>query len=102
MTDPIVNPVTYQTSQDNDATTGAQGPAVVKQRRGFAAMDPAKQREIAARGGRRSHEKGTGHEWSREAAREAGRKGGLASRSGRALKSRKEDEAGGEGSGGAE
>lgn len=50
-----------------------------KRRRGFAAMDPAKQREIASRGGRASHEKGTGHQWSSEAAREAGRKGGLAS-----------------------
>ncbi len=50
-----------------------------KQRRGFAAMSPEKQREIASKGGRASHEKGTGHEWSAEAARAAGRKGGLAS-----------------------
>lgn len=54
-----------------------------KQRRGFAAMDPAKQREIASKGGKASHEKGTGHEWDSAAAREAGRKGGLASRGGR-------------------
>lgn len=54
-----------------------------KQRRGFAAMDPAKQREIASKGGRASHEKGTGHEWSSESARAAGRKGGLASHGGR-------------------
>ena len=51
-----------------------------KQRRGFAAMSAEKQREIASKGGRASHEKGTGHEWSTEAARAAGRKGGLASR----------------------
>jgi len=48
-------------------------------RRGFAAMDPERQRELASRGGRASHAKGTGHEWDREAARDAGRKGGIAS-----------------------
>ena len=46
--------------------------------RGFASMDPAQQREIASQGGRASHEKGTGHEWNTQEAREAGRKGGLA------------------------
>jgi|GEM_PF-1200614 len=51
-----------------------------KQRRGFAAMSIEKQREIASKGGRASHEKGTGHEWSAEGARAAGRKGGLAPR----------------------
>jgi uncharacterized protein len=46
--------------------------------RGFASMDPAQQREIASQGGRASHQKGTGHEWNSDEAREAGRKGGLA------------------------
>jgi len=46
--------------------------------RGFASMDPAQQREIASQGGRASHERGTGHEWDSQEAREAGRKGGLA------------------------
>ena len=46
--------------------------------RGFASMDPAQQREIASQGGRASHQKGTGHEWNSQEAREAGRKGGLA------------------------
>lgn len=45
-------------------------------RRGFAAMDPAKQREIASKGGRAAHEKGTAHEFTPDEAREAGRKGG--------------------------
>jgi uncharacterized protein len=45
--------------------------------RGFASMDPTQQREIASQGGRASHQKGTGHEWSSDEAREAGRKGGL-------------------------
>ena len=47
--------------------------------RGFASMDPNKQREIASKGGRTAHQKGTAHEWTPEQAREAGRKGGLAS-----------------------
>ena len=52
-------------------------------KRGFAAMDPAKQREIASKGGRAAHEKGTAHEWTTEEARSAGRKGGQVSRGGR-------------------
>ena len=47
-----------------------------KARRGFASMDEEKQREIASKGGRAAHEKGTAHEFSSEEAREAGRKGG--------------------------
>jgi uncharacterized protein len=47
--------------------------------RGFASMDRSKQREIASKGGRAAHEKGTAHEWTREEAREAGRKGGIMS-----------------------
>ena len=42
-----------------------------------------KQREIASKGGRAAHAKGTAHEWSAEEARRAGRKGGQASRGGR-------------------
>ena len=44
--------------------------------RGFASMDEAKQREIASKGGRAAHERGTAHEFDSEEAREAGRKGG--------------------------
>lgn len=44
--------------------------------RGFAAMDTEKQREIASKGGRAAHQKGTAHEFSIDEAREAGRKGG--------------------------
>src|SRR5215472_14485639 len=48
--------------------------------RGFASMDREKQREIASKGGRAAHNKGTAHEWTPTEAREAGRKGGMASR----------------------
>ena len=44
--------------------------------RGFAGMDEDKQREIASKGGKAAHEKGTAHEFDSEEAREAGRKGG--------------------------
>jgi len=54
-----------------------------KERRGFASMSAEKQREIASKGGRAAHEKGTAHEWSAEEARNAGRKGGQVSRGGR-------------------
>ena len=46
-------------------------------------MSPEKQRDIASKGGRAAHQKGTAHEWSSDEAREAGRKGGMASRGGR-------------------
>jgi len=55
----------------------------VKQRKGFAAMDKAKQREIASLGGRAAHEQGSAHEWNRHEAADAGRKGGHLSRGGR-------------------
>jgi general stress protein YciG len=51
--------------------------------RGFASMDREKQREIASKGGRAAHMQGTAHEWSSDEAREAGRKGGAASRGSR-------------------
>jgi uncharacterized protein len=46
--------------------------------RGFASMDPSKQREIASKGGRAAHAKGTAHEFNSDEARDAGRKGGQA------------------------
>ena len=46
--------------------------------RGFASMDEDKQREIASKGGKAAHEKGTAHEFTSYEAREAGRKGGEA------------------------
>ena len=54
-----------------------------KERRGFASMSAEKQREIASKGGRAAHMKGTAHEWTSEEARNAGRKGGQISRGGR-------------------
>ncbi len=44
--------------------------------RGFAAMDAERQREIARKGGKAAHERGTAHEFTSDEARAAGRKGG--------------------------
>ena len=53
------------------ATTKGRG-------RGFASMNKDKQRQIASKGGRAAHMKGTAHKWTSDEARAAGRKGGRA------------------------
>lgn len=55
------------------------GKQAVKSERGFAAMDPKRQREIASEGGKAAHKSGNAHEFTSEEARTAGRKGGQAS-----------------------
>ncbi|GMU20225.1 MAG: hypothetical protein AMXMBFR13_03230 [Phycisphaerae bacterium] len=54
--------------------------------RGFAGMEPERQRQIASEGGRAAHAQGTAHEFTSEEAREAGRKGGEASRRARQVR----------------
>jgi uncharacterized protein len=49
--------------------------SVGKSRRGFAAMDPEVQKEIASMGGKAAHGSGHAHEWNSDEAREAGRRG---------------------------
>jgi general stress protein YciG len=49
-------------------------PAPKKSLRGFAAMDPQRQREIASLGGRAAHQSGHAHEFTSEEARAAGKK----------------------------
>lgn len=51
-----------------------------RSQRGFASMEPSKQKEIASQGGRAAHQKGTAHEFTSEEARVAGKKGGEISR----------------------
>lgn len=67
---------------------------MAKEDRGFASMDRGKQREIASKGGKAAHQKGTAHEWTSEEARDAGRKGGIASH-----RRRREQSSGSEGGG---
>ena len=52
-------------SQSNSQSSGTRN-------RGFASMDPQRQREIASQGGKAAHEKGTAHEFTSEEARRAG------------------------------
>lgn len=70
-------------NQNTNHETATPAPARPKLRRGFASMSPEKQREIASKGGRAAHLKGTAHEWTADEARSAGRKGGMISRGGR-------------------
>ena len=52
---------------------------ISKSERGFAAMDPERQRQIASAGGKAAHLSGNAHEFTTEEARAAGRKGGQSS-----------------------
>jgi len=65
-------------SRDEQPRDGEEA-NVAKEDRGFASMDRVKQRDIASKGGKAAHQKGTAHEWTSEEARDAGRKGGIAS-----------------------
>ena len=58
-----------QTAHDTDVK-----PSPKKSLRGFAAMDPQRQREIASLGGRAAHQSGHAHEFTSEEARAAGKK----------------------------
>ena len=69
-----------EVSNDNNNRGGVGGAQSARTRsnRGFASMDTGKQKEIASKGGRAAHAKGTAHEFDSNEAREAGRKGGMA------------------------
>lgn len=66
-----------QQATSGEGNEGAP-PQPARPKRGFAAMDQQRQREIASEGGKAAHQKGTAHEFSPEEARVAGRKGGEA------------------------
>lgn len=52
-------------------------------KRGFASIPIALRKAIASKGGKKAHAMGTAHTWTREEAKKAGSKGGIASRGGR-------------------
>ncbi|MES2178909.1 MAG: KGG domain-containing protein [Gemmatimonadota bacterium] len=67
-----------ENASDAESASGAEGSAQRgRSNRGFASMDRSKQREIASKGGRAAHQKGTAHEFDSGEARAAGRKGGV-------------------------
>ncbi|MES2325446.1 MAG: KGG domain-containing protein [Pseudomonadota bacterium] len=57
---------------DNKQSGSGGGQGSGTSNRGFASMDPDRQREIASEGGKAAHEKGTAHEFTPEEARRAG------------------------------
>jgi general stress protein YciG len=65
---------------NNNAGTNSNGQQRTGRGRGFASMDPQRVSEIASMGGKAAHAQGVAHEWTADEAREAGRKGGQASR----------------------
>src|SRR4051812_47903305 len=64
--------------QGGSQSGNGSGQARTRSNRGFASMDREKQKEIASKGGKAAHAKGTAHEFDSGEARDAGRKGGLA------------------------
>ena len=64
----------FETSSSSTST--AEAPRLGTKSRGFASMNAERQREIARKGGKAAHEKGTAHEFTPDEARAAGRKGG--------------------------
>ena len=73
-------PLSPNQPETNQPEGEAPPPAAAKPRkpRGFAAMDRKRVSEIASKGGKAAHVAGTAHEFTRDEAREAGRKGGYA------------------------
>jgi len=73
---------TEQSSDPNNATEGTENATPTEERRpsrrGFAAMDRDRVKEIASKGGKAAHAAGTAHQFSSDEARNAGRKGGMA------------------------
>jgi general stress protein YciG len=68
------------TTDDKTEASEVTAPPATKPRkpRGFAAMDPKLVSELAQRGGKAAHRAGTAHQFTTAEAREAGRRGGLA------------------------
>jgi len=70
------NSGTEQMNSNSESVNRGDGSNGRKSNRGFAAMSPERQKQIASEGGRAAHRLGVAHEWSSEEARMAGRKGG--------------------------
>jgi general stress protein YciG len=71
-------PANQEPQTQPPATTESDAPKP-RRPRGFAAMDRKLVTELARKGGKAAHLLGAAHEFNSDEAREAGRKGGLAS-----------------------
>lgn len=69
---------TSETQASPEPTAEAATEQPRPRRRGFAAMDRDRVKEIASKGGRAAHAAGTAHQFSADEARVAGKKGGMA------------------------
>lgn len=71
-----------ETNAGGNETPKAEGSETTEERRprrrGFAAMDRDRVKEIASKGGKAAHAAGTAHQFTSDEARVAGRKGGMA------------------------
>jgi uncharacterized protein len=68
-----IKEITMASSKEGSKQSGSRGgQGSGTSNRGFASMDPERQREIASEGGKAAHEKGTAHEFTSEEARRAG------------------------------
>src|SRR4051812_11279271 len=74
----VTNDIGQDAQSNAGLNGGSNGAGGRKSARGFASMDSSKQKEIASKGGRAAHAKGTAHEFDAGEARAAGRKGGMA------------------------
>jgi hypothetical protein len=63
---------------DTTDTTDTTEPKKPKKPQGFATFSPEKRRELSSKGGKRCHELGLAHQFTKEEAAIAGKKGGLA------------------------
>lgn len=74
------NVTTPETQAAPSEAQGTSAPTEERRprRRGFAAMDRDRVKEIASKGGKAAHAAGTAHQFSSDEARNAGRKGGMA------------------------
>jgi general stress protein YciG len=92
------DPNTNEPSADEQSAQTDSRPR--PRRRGFAAMDRDRVKEIASKGGKAAHAAGTAHQFSSDEARNAGRKGGMAPHVRRGGVRRRPAEPGGTGTGG--
>src|SRR6476620_665532 len=64
----------YESNEQQEMTSNSSNGR--RSARGFAAMSPERQKQIASEGGRAAHKLGVAHEWNSDEARKAGKKGG--------------------------
>lgn len=70
----ITQDASNKSTASSEKATPASDKRANRSPRGFAAMNPERQREIASLGGRAAHQSGHAHQFTSEEARAAGKK----------------------------